>query len=96
MLDAIGRESRGYSWLREKRRLTAWIAQLTKPVGMMASYDIGARQVLDVCRELEIMVPEEVAVIGVDDDPIVCNLAHPSLTSVIPDAAGPAIARQSC
>jgi LacI family transcriptional regulator len=54
----------------------------------MASYDIGARQVLDACRELNIMVPEEIAVIGVDDDPIVCNLAFPSLTSVIPDAAG--------
>ncbi len=88
VLDALGRESRGYSWLREKRRLATWLRQLAKPVGMMASYDIGARQVLDECRELEIMVPEEVAVIGVDDDPIVCNLTFPSLTSVIPNAAG--------
>lgn len=88
VFDAVGHLSPGYSWLREKRRLSAWVKKLNKPVGLMASYDIGARQVLDACRELNIMVPEEIAVIGVDDDPIVCNLAHPSLTSVIPDAAG--------
>jgi LacI family transcriptional regulator len=88
IFDAVGPESRGYSWPRENRRLANWIRSLIKPVGLMASYDIGARQVLDACRELNIMVPEEIAVIGVDDDPIVCNLAFPSLTSVIPDAAG--------
>ncbi len=54
----------------------------------MASYDIRAQQVLDLCRELEILVPDEVAVIGVDNDPIVCNLAFPSLSSVIPNAVG--------
>ncbi len=88
VFDALGPEARNYSWQRENRRLASWIRGLTKPVGLMASYDIGARQVLDACRELNIMVPEEIAVIGVDDDPIVCNLAFPSLTSVIPDAAG--------
>lgn len=88
VFDALGPEARGYSWTRENRRLANWICSLAKPVGLMASYDIGARQVLDVCRELNITVPEEIAVIGVDDDPIVCNLAFPSLTSVIPDAAG--------
>lgn len=88
VFDTLGPETRGYSWTRENRRLANWIRNLSKPVGLMASYDIGARQVLDACRELNIMVPEEIAVIGVDDDPIVCNLAFPSLTSVIPDAAG--------
>ena len=88
VFDAVGHLTAGYSWPREKRRLATWVRKLNKPVGLMASYDIGARQVMDVCRELNIMVPEEIAVIGVDDDPIVCNLAHPSLTSVIPDAAG--------
>lgn len=88
VFDAKGPATRGYSWLRENRRLANWIRGLAKPVGLLASYDIGARQVLDACRELNIMVPEEIAVIGVDDDPIVCNLAFPSLTSVIPDAAG--------
>ncbi len=88
VFDAASRASPSYSWPREKRRLSNWVRGLTKPTGLMASYDIAARQVLDACRELEVMVPEELAVIGVDNDPIVCNLAFPSLTSVIPDAAG--------
>jgi LacI family transcriptional regulator len=49
----------------------------------MACYDIKAQQLLDVCRELDIAVPEEAAVIGVDDDPLLCNLADPPLSSVI-------------
>ncbi len=53
---------------------------------MMASYDIRAQEILDSCRELNIAVPDQVAVVGVDNDPIICNLAFPSLTSVIPDA----------
>jgi LacI family transcriptional regulator len=82
------RKAGSHSWLQEKRILAKWIRSLPKPVGLMASYDIRARQILDICRDLEILVPDEVAVIGVDNDPIVCNLAFPSLTSVIPDAIG--------
>ena len=51
----------------------------------MAAYDIRGRQVLDVCRELDVRVPDEVAVIGVDNDELVCELADPPLSSVIPD-----------
>jgi LacI family transcriptional regulator len=49
----------------------------------MACYDIKAQKILDVCRELDIAVPEEVAVIGVDNDELLCGLADPPLTSVI-------------
>lgn len=76
---------KGYSWNREKQRLAAWARQLPKPIGVMACYDIKAQQLLDVCRELRIAVPEEVAVIGVDNDPLLCGLANPPLSSVIPN-----------
>jgi LacI family transcriptional regulator len=72
-----------YSWNREKRRLATWLQGLPRPVGIMACYDIKAQQVLDVCRELEIAVPEEAAVIGVDNDRLLCDLADPPLSSVI-------------
>jgi LacI family transcriptional regulator len=62
-----------------------WLAQLPRPVGLMACYDIRAQQLLDMCRELELAVPEQVAVIGVDNDELLCNLCTPPLTSVIPD-----------
>ncbi len=79
---------RNTTWPSEKPRLAKWLKSLPKPIGIMASHDIRARQVLEACRELDILVPDEVAVVGVDNDPIVCNLAFPSLTSIIPDALG--------
>lgn len=74
-----------YSWTRERRRLKAWVEELPKPVGVMACYDFKGQQLLDVCRELDIAVPEQVAVIGVDNDARLCRLCTPPLSSVIPD-----------
>jgi LacI family transcriptional regulator len=51
----------------------------------MACYDFKGQQVLDVCAELGIAVPEQVAVIGVDNDSHLCSLCTPPLTSVVPD-----------
>ncbi len=50
----------------------------------MACNDIRGRQVLSACRDRKILVPDEVAVIGVDDDEVLCELANPPLSSVIP------------
>ena len=81
--ESIPRLDASYSWNREKRRLMTWLNRLPRPVGIMACYDIKAQQLLDVCRELEISVPEEAAVIGVDNDRLLCDLADPPLSSVI-------------
>jgi LacI family transcriptional regulator len=72
-------------WDRERADIGAWIRSLPKPVGVMACYDIRGREVLDVCRQLGISVPDEVALIGVDNDDLICELADPPLSSVIPD-----------
>lgn len=77
--------SAAVSWEQEKKAIAAWIRRLPKPAGVMAAYDIRGRQVLDVCRELDVRVPDAVAVIGVDNDELVCELADPPLSSVIPD-----------
>lgn len=70
----------------DQRALAAWLQRLEKPVGVFACYDIRAQQVLDVCRALDLGVPEQVAVLGVDNDPLLCNLCTPPLSSVAPDA----------
>ena len=72
-------------WTKEHNALLAWVKKLPKPAGIMAGYDIKAQQLLDVCRENGVGVPEEVAVIGVDNDPLLCSLTTPPLTSVIPN-----------
>jgi LacI family transcriptional regulator len=48
----------------------------------MACNDDRGQQVLDACRRGDISVPDDVAVLGVDNDEILCNLAHPPLSSV--------------
>ena len=75
--------SPAYSWNREKQGLAAWLKRLPRPVGIMACYDIQAQRLLEVCRELDIAVPEEVAVVGVDNDRLLCELAAPPLSSVV-------------
>ncbi|HVR84831.1 MAG TPA: DNA-binding transcriptional regulator [Planctomycetota bacterium] len=79
-------ESSGHDpWAKEHNALLAWVRRLPKPAGIMACYDIKAQQLLDVCRENDVPVPEEVAVIGVDNDPLLCGLTTPPLSSVIPN-----------
>ncbi len=72
-------------WEQEQEELALWVSRLPKPVGIMACYDIRGRQLLDVCRQGGIAVPDQVAVIGVDNDDLLCELAEPPLSSVIPD-----------
>lgn len=69
----------------ELEAITEWVRGLPKPVGVMATYDIRGRQVLGACKLAELSVPDEVAVIGVDNDELLCDLSDPPLTSVAPD-----------
>jgi LacI family transcriptional regulator len=71
----------------DQRTLIAWLKSLPKPVGVMASNDWSGQRVLNACRSAGLTVPEEVAVVGVDNDELVCNLCDPPLSSVIPNPA---------
>ncbi len=69
----------------ERRALARWLADLPKPVGIAACNDHTARGILDLCRELDIAVPEDVAVLGVDNDDLICETSDPTLSSVVAD-----------
>ena len=69
-------------WGQEQNIMAQWIAQLPKPVGIMACHDDRGHGVLEACRLAEVDVPEEVAVVGADDDELFCELADPPLSSV--------------
>jgi LacI family transcriptional regulator len=73
-------------WLREQDKLIRWVGNLPKPIGIFACYDIRGQQLLDVCRQLAVRVPDEVAVIGHHNDELLCELCDPPLSSVIPNA----------
>lgn len=72
-------------WEQERQRLAVWLRSLPKPIGVMACNDMRGQQVLDACRAAEIVVPDEVAVIGVDNDELLCELCDPPLSSVVPN-----------
>ncbi len=65
--------------------IARWLRRLPKPVAVFACYDIRGQQVLDACRNAGLAVPDEVAVIGVDNDTLLCELSSPPLSSVIPN-----------
>lgn len=66
----------------EGRALAAWLEALPRPVGVFACYDGRAQQVLEVCQLRGWAVPDEIAVLGVDNDDVVCELCSPPLSSV--------------
>ena len=66
--------------------LAEWLKSLRKPVALLAASDGRAREVLDAARLAAIHVPEEIAVLGVNDDEMICEMANPPLSSVIHNA----------
>jgi LacI family transcriptional regulator len=70
------------SWEEGQGNLAEWLHELPKPVGVMAAHDLRALQILDACPRKDIAVPEQVAVIGVDNDETFCNICDPPLSSV--------------
>ena len=79
--------------LLDEEDVAAWLTSLPKPVGLMAPNDVRAQQVLNACARCGIAVPDEVAVIGVDNDEVLCELSDPPLSSV--DLGGQEIGRQA-
>ena len=66
----------------ETAALMEWLRTLRHPLGIMACNDLRAIQIEDACRKLRLRVPEDVAVLGVNDNEIRCELAHPALSSI--------------
>ena len=72
----------------DRIRMAEWLRSLPKPVGILACYDIAGQEVLEACRIAQLDVPDSVAVIGVDNDELMCNLTSPPLSSIQSDAVG--------
>ncbi len=72
----------GRTWEKVETQLTQWVTGLPKPVGLMACNDPRGQLLLEACRRSGVAVPEEAAVIGVDNDEPSCLIADPPLSSV--------------
>ena len=65
-----------------RRQLAVWLKALPKPAAVLAAWDYPAIQALEICRAESIKVPHDIAVLGVDNDPLVCEAATPPLSSI--------------
>ncbi len=69
-------------WEREQAFLAKWISKLPTPIGVFSCDDDRGRGVLEACKLAGLNVPEDVAVVGVDNDEVFCELADPPLSSI--------------
>jgi LacI family transcriptional regulator len=76
------RRQRPRGWEQEQEWLARWVAGLPKPVGIMTANDDRGLQLLDACRRVQAPVPDQVAVLGVDNDEYLCGLSLPPLSSI--------------
>lgn len=68
-----------HRWLEDLRR---WLKRLQPPFGVLAAHDNRARMVVDACHHLGLAVPHDVAVVGVDNDRLACEVSRPTLSSI--------------
>jgi LacI family transcriptional regulator len=69
-------------WLDERQEVAKWLSNLPKPIAVMACNDDRAQNILESCKIARLHVPEEVAVLGSDNDDFICDLSTPSLSSI--------------
>jgi len=69
-------------WKDEPRLMANWLRSLPKPVALMACSDDRSRHILEACKIARLHVPDEIAIIGTDNDELLCELSNPTLSSV--------------
>jgi LacI family transcriptional regulator len=70
------------SWAKEELLLKQWIRSLPKPIGLFCANDDRAESIMQVCRTLKLSIPEDISIIGADDDTYICELQNPPLSSI--------------
>ncbi len=66
----------------DEKPLVAWLKGLPKPVALLAAMDSRAHQVIDLCAGAGLRVPQDIAVLGIDDDELLCSGSIPTLSSI--------------
>ncbi len=89
---ALPRFERPLAWWRERPRgtdeLASWLGSVPVPTALFACNDVAGLKVAETCRGAGFAVPADIAVLGVDDEDLLCELADPSLSSVRLDCEG--------
>jgi len=86
-LQIARRSAKSGSWERYEAELAKWVERLTKPAGVMIASDQLGTALLEACRRAGTNVPDDVGVIGVDNDEPLCQVSDPPLSSIWPNHA---------
>lgn len=74
------------SWSYDLDALALWLKDLSEKTALFTCDDYYALRVSDICRTNGIPVPDKIAILGVDNDEMLCNISHPSLSSIVINA----------
>lgn len=75
-------------WFYEREALARWLKELPKPIGIMACDDNQGNNLIEACNSAGIKIPQEVSILGVDNDELLCNLSIPTLSTIAIDIEG--------
>jgi len=70
------------AWHKERYKLAVWLQSLPRPAGLMACNDDCGQQVIEACKQANLAVPDDIGILGADNDEVVCGLAEPPMSSV--------------
>lgn len=69
-------------WEKEQHYIVEWLKTLPVPTGLMACADERSEQILQACKIIGLKIPNEIAIIGADDDELICDMCYPTLSSI--------------
>ena len=69
-------------WFSDQASISEWIQSLPRPIAIFACDDTQGNILLQACANLGIKVPSEIAILGVDNDEVLCNMSVPALSSI--------------
>ena len=69
-------------WQNQPRKIAQWLKHLAKPLAIMAATDELSLQIVEAAKIDGIMIPEEIALLGVDNDDSICSTSYPTLSSI--------------
>ena len=67
---------------KERKKISAWLKQLPKPLALLACNDITARKVCEICQDIRINIPDDISILGIDDSEFLCNFSCPTISSI--------------
>lgn len=79
---SLDQSSRKIDWKRDQEKVSRWIISRDRPLALFADNDSCGRILADICRKQDIHVPEEIAIVGANNDELICEFSNPHLSSM--------------